>query len=291
VSAGNNQSGYVGTSLPVTISVLALNSYTGQPVQGATVTFSAVPIGGTFGSPTAVTNSSGIATTTYTLPTKPGAITITASSPSMTTAYFGETANAGPPASMVLVSGGKQRGTVGTTLAAPIVVSVKDTYGNAVAGVSVSFGGKVGGTFSPNPVNSNSLGQASSYYTLPTIASMLTLEASITGFQIKFSEQSVAGSPASVNIVSGNNQSAPPNTLLPQPLVVNVEDQYGNLISGATVNFTDNDANGTLSSTNVITTANGQATVTYITGPNAGTVDITASISGVTPANFTETVQ
>jgi len=70
----------------------------------------------------------------------------------------------------------------------------------------------VGGTFSPNPVNSNSLGEASSYYTLPTKASMLTLQASITGFQIKFSEQSVAASPASVNVVLGNNQSVPPNT-------------------------------------------------------------------------------
>jgi len=149
----------------------------------------------------------------------------------------------------------------------------------------------VGGTFSPNPVNSNSLGEASSYYTLPTKASMLTLQASITGFQIKFSEQSVAASPASVNVVLGNNQSVPPNTLLPQPLVVNVEDQYGNLISGATVSFTDNDAHGTLSSSTVITTANGQATVTYITPSQPGTVTITASVLGLTPVNFTETVQ
>ncbi|MFZ0769903.1 MAG: Ig-like domain-containing protein [Candidatus Sulfotelmatobacter sp.] len=293
VTAGNNQSGYVGTSLPVTLSVQALSSYTGQPVANAAIAFAAVPAGGTFGSPTAITNSAGIATTTYILPTKPGAVTITASgsSSSTTTAYFTETANAGPPASMVLVSGGKQRGTVGTTLPAPIVVSVKDAFGNAVSAVPVEFGGKVGGTFSPDPVNSNSLGEASSYYTLPTKASMLTLDAAITGFEIKFSEQSIAASPASVNLVAGNNQSEPPNTLLPQPLVVNVEDQYGNLISGATVSFTDNGANGTLSSSSVITTANGQATVTYVTPPQAGTVTITASILGLTPVNFTETVQ
>ncbi len=294
VTAGNNQSGDVGKSLPLALSVQALNSYTGQPVVGAAISFSAVPTGGTFGSPTATTNSAGIATSTYTLPTKPGAVTITASgdSPSTTTtAYFGETANVGPPTSLVLVSGGKQRGTVGTTLPAPIVVAVKDTYGNPVSGISVNFGGSVGGTFSPNPVNSNSLGEASSYYTLPTKASMLTLQASITGFQIKFSEQSVAASPASVNVVLGNNQSVPPNTLLPQPLVVNVEDQYGNLISGATVSFTDNDAHGTLSSSTVITTANGQATVTYITPSQPGTVTITASVLGLTPVNFTETVQ
>jgi len=113
VTAGNNQSGDVGKSLPLALSVQALNSYTGQPVVGAAISFSAVPTGGTFGSPTATTNSAGIATSTYTLPTKPGAVTITASgdSPSTTTtAYFGETANVGPPTSLVLVSGGKAEG-------------------------------------------------------------------------------------------------------------------------------------------------------------------------------------
>jgi hypothetical protein len=120
---------------------------------------------------------------------------------------------------------------------------------------------------------------------------MLTLGANITGYSVNISEQSIAGSPASVNLVSGNNQSALPDTLLPQSLVVNVKDQYGNLISGCTVQFTDNNAGGTLSSSSVVTTANGQASVTYITPSKPGTVTITASISGLTPVNFTETVQ
>jgi hypothetical protein len=110
-------------------------------------------------------------------------------------------------------------------------------------------------------------------------------------FSVGISEQSVAGSPASVNYISGNNQSEPPNTLLPAPLVVSVKDQYGNLVAGATVNFTDNGAGGTLSSSSVTTTGTGRASVTYITGSQSGTVTITASISGLTPVNFTETVE
>jgi hypothetical protein len=70
-----------------------------------------------------------------------------------------------------------------------------------------------------------------------------------------------------------------------------VKDQYGNLIAGATVSFTDNNAGGTLSSSSVVTNGSGRASVTYITGSQAGTVTITASISGLTPVNFTETVQ
>lgn len=138
-------------------------------------------------------------------------------------ANFGETANADPPASIAAVSGSNQKGTVATTLPAPVVVSVKDHYQNAVSGVSVSFTDKgIGGIFNPTSANTNSIGQASSYYTLPTKASPLTVYA-------------ITGSPASVNYVSGNHQSAPPNTLLPAPLVVAAKDQYGNLVAGATV--------------------------------------------------------
>ena len=292
VTAGNSQSGYVGTTLPVTLSVQAISSYTGKPVAGATISFTASPSGGSFGSPTAVTNSSGIASTTYTLPTKPSAVIVTASGPATTTAYFEETANAGPPASLTAVSGTKQKGTVGTTLPAPVTVAVKDPHGNGVSGISVNFTtGTFGGSFSPTSAATNALGQASSYYTLPTKASMLTLGANITGYSVNISEQSVAGIPATVNLVSGNSQSALPSTLLPKPLVVSVKDKYGNLIAGATVQFTDNNAGGTLSSSSVITTANGQASVTYITPSQPGTVTITASVSGLTPVNFTETVE
>jgi hypothetical protein len=180
---------------------------------------------------------------------------------------------------------------VGTTLPAPIVVSVKDPHGNAVSGISVNFTtGTFGGAFSPATALTNSLGQASSYYTLPTKASMLTLNANIPGYSVNISEQSVAGSPASLNLVSGNNQSALPNTLLPKPLVVSAKDLYGNVISGVAVGFTDNNAGGTLSSKTVVTSVNGQASVTYITSSTPGTVTITASISALTPVNFTETV-
>ena len=292
VSGGNSQSGYVGTVLPVSLSVQALSSYTGRPVAGVTINFKASPNKGTFGSPAAVTNGSGIASTTYTLPNTPCAVTITASSSSTTTTYLAATANAGPAASLIVISGSRQKGTVGTTLPSPMVISVKDPHGNAVPGISVNFTtGTFGGTFSPASAKTDSLGQASSYYTLPTKASMLTLGANIPGYSVNISEQSVAASPASLNLISGNNQSAPPNTLLAKPLVVSVKDKYGNLVSGISVGFTDNGANGKLSSANVVTAANGQASVTYITGSQPATVTITATVPGLTPVNFMEVVK
>lgn len=290
-NAGNNQSAYVGTTLPTSISVIALNPYTNQPVPNVTVTFAASPSGGSLGSPSAVTNSSGIATTTYKLPTKPETVTITASSSKATTTSFSEIAAAGPAAEISLVSGGYQKGTVATVLPAPIVVSVRDPYNNLMPNAAVNFTDNSSGTFNPTTATTNSSGQASSYYTLPTKVASITLTATTGTYQTITSEQSLAGSAASVNYVSGNNQSAQPNQQLSLPLVVSVNDQYGNAVSGVTVNFSDNEAGGKVSKSQVVTTSNGRASTSYITPSKAGTVNVTASVSGLQAFSFTVTVQ
>jgi len=89
---GNNQSGKVGTTLPKAIQVKAVNPYTNLAIPGVTVTFSDGGAGGTFSSPSAVTNSNGVASTTYTLPSTTGSITITANASGFTTPAFSETA-------------------------------------------------------------------------------------------------------------------------------------------------------------------------------------------------------
>ena len=68
-TGGNNQTGTVGTKLPTSLTVLASNN--GTAVSGVSVSFADGGAGGTFNPTTAVTNSSGIATTTYTLPNTP----------------------------------------------------------------------------------------------------------------------------------------------------------------------------------------------------------------------------
>jgi protocatechuate 3,4-dioxygenase beta subunit len=291
-NAGNNQSAYVGTTLPTTLSVVALSIYNNQPVQNIPITFTASPSGGSFSNSSAVTNSSGVATTTYKLPTKPETVTITVSSSKAVGSYFSETAVAGPAAEISLVSGGYQKGTVATTLTAPVVIAVKDPYNNLMPNAVVNFtDNNAGGTFNPSSATTNSSGQASSYYTLPTKASNLTLTATTGIFTTSTAEQSVAGSAASVNYVSGNNQSAQPNTQLTLPLVVSVTDQYGNPVSGVTVAFSDNNAGGKVSKSQVVTSSSGRASISYITPSVAGTVNITASVPGLQAFSFAVTVQ
>lgn len=289
-SAGNSQSGFAGSALPTSLTVVAVNPYNGSPISGVTVTFSDNGKGGTFGSPTAVTDANGLASTTYTLPVKPQTLTITATSPGYSTATFTEFDTVGPVAVLSVVSGGKQTGTVGTTLPLPLVFKAKDAVGNVVPGASVTFSDGFGGQFSPNPGITDSTGQISTLYTLPTVAKSLSVAASVGSVQVKASEQSLPGPATSVNIIQGNNQVAHINNKLPKMLIVAVVDQYGNGISGLTVNFIDNGAGGSFTNASPVTNASGQASTGYTTPGHTGTVTIDATYSTLPPAVFTETV-
>src|SRR4029077_13939092 len=240
-----------------------------SPLPNVTVTFDGKGLG-SFGNPNPTTDSTGTASTTYTLPTNftSNTLTITVSSPGYASITFVETVTAGNPASIVPVSGGSQSGTVGTTLPKAIVFRVADQYGNGVPGVSVTFSDSPNhGTFSSKTVTTDNLGKATVTYTLPTKAGYNTVTASGGGFNASVQERAVAGNPTAMSIVSGNNQTGHPNTLLAQPLKVKVTDQFMNVVAGVTVNFTDNGAGGALSAPSVITNASGVASVSYTT-PN-----------------------
>jgi len=287
-NGGNNQTGQLGTTLPTPLTVLA--TINGNPASGVSVSLSDGGAGGSFGSSTIITASNGTASTTYTLPSTAKTVTITASSNGYSSAIFTETASA-LVSQITVVSGQKQTGTVGTTLPLPLVVKAKNAAGQGVAGVPITFADGSTGTFTPNPAISGANGQATTSYKLPTVAKSITVTAAYGSVETSMTEHAVAGAPANLSIVSGNNQSANPNTQLPNKLVVKVVDQYKNPTSGVTVTFTDNGAGGTFSSTSPVTGANGQASVSYTTGSKAGKITISATTSTLGPVNFTETVK
>ena len=291
ICGGNNQSGNTGATLPIALCVSATNN--GVLSSGVKITFSDGGVGGSFSAGTVTTGTGGKASTRYTLPPTAQTVTVTATAAGYTPITFTETAVSAVVTTLTVSSGGRQTGTVGTTLPLPIVITAKNSSGKIVSGASITFGdGGSGGSFSPNPAVTNSKGQASTSYTLPTVPkATITVTASDGSASVTTQEKSVAGSPANFTIVSGNNQSANPKTLLPKKLAVLVTDQYNNAISGVTVTFTDNGAGGTFSSTNPVTATNGQASVSYTTGLTAGSVTITATTGSLAPLNFTETVK
>ena len=89
--SGDSQANLTGSVLAQPLKV-RVNGTDGQPFAGATVTWSVIGGSAVLGSPTALTDTTGDATTTVTLGAAPGAISIQASVASVTPVTFGATA-------------------------------------------------------------------------------------------------------------------------------------------------------------------------------------------------------
>jgi len=293
VTGGNAKSATVFTALPTPISIQASNPYNGQPDAGATIKFSDGGKGGSFNPLSAVTDSNGNASTIYTLPQKSGTYTLTISATGFGNATVTATATPGPVVRIIAWGGTMQTGAAGSSLVKPIIAQAQDTYKNGVSGVTVNFTANKGAVPSPTSAITGTNGKASTTLQLPTTVGTITVTTSSAGLKnITFPEYSVAGPPSSITITGGNNQVAPAGTQLPQALAVRVTDQYGNLVSGAAVNFDHGGAGGTFSSANpVITSSSGTASQFYTLPPSPGTITINATVAGVNPAVFTETGQ
>ena len=149
ILGGDGQTGIVGERLPDPPSVRVLGPG-GAPVSSLDVDFSLSANGGflesmdgTEVSPnlTVRTDAMGDATVGgWILGTTPGTPGVTVQVPGLAPVILTATAETGPPALLVKVSGDQQSKVVGTLLDAPLVVRVTDTQGNPVAGSTITFG-------------------------------------------------------------------------------------------------------------------------------------------------------
>jgi hypothetical protein len=218
VYAGNNQTGTVSTQLKNSLAARATRD--GSPVAGIAISYSDGGAGGSFSVASGTTNSNGVVSTSYTLPSAAKTVTIAATSTGYPAVTFAETATAN--VQVLSINGGNgQSGSAGTTL--PTALSVLATVNNnPTAGVAVAFSdGGAGGTFGTPSATTNGSGIASSSYTLPGSAKSVTITASSSGYNpATFGETATgtaAGIPASLfsagwNSISGN---PPPPTWCP----------------------------------------------------------------------------
>ncbi len=284
-TAGNNQTGSTGTTLPNALTVLASNLNSGVGNSGVTVSFSDGGAGGTFGTPAAVTGSNGMASTTYTLPPNAGTITITVTSTGYTSTTFTEIATSGSVQALTATAGNNQSGGTGTTLPTALTVTATNN-GIPVSGVSVTFSdNSAGGSFGTPTVITGTNGTASTTYTLPSTAQTVTISATSAGYNSATFTETADTLALSPN--GGNNQTGGIGTTLPVALTV-LASSDGSPASGVSVSFTDNGAGGTFGTPTATTGANGIASTTYKLPANAQTVSITASSAGYTSATFTE---
>ena len=87
--------------------------------------------------------------------------------------------------------------------------------------------------------------------------------------------------PAAIAAVSGSGQSASVGTALTSPVVFEVTNSSDAPISGVTVSFAVTNGSATLAPTSAVTDANGTASTQVTLGGTAGSVEITATVQGL----------
>jgi hypothetical protein len=183
----------------------------------------------------------------------------------------------------------EQTGRVGEALPQPLVAAVKDATGRPVEGAKVVFAltdAAPGAAVTPDTASTNADGQATASITLGTTPGTqagevraLNSGGTVTA-SAPFTLTAVSENANGIQSVSGNNQSAPVNAPLPQPLVVEVADAFGNPIAGRVVTWTV-EGGGSVSETSTTTGADGLTSVTRTLGPTAGPQQTQAIAEGL----------
>ncbi len=285
--SGDGQEGAVGKPLPNPLVVLVKDQF-GAPMSGVTVAFSIVAGDGSVDPSTATTNNEGKAQTVWTLGPNPGENKVQASVDGIDQVVTFTATGIAPVATTIeKVSGDNQYGYAGEPLADPIVVVVKDQFGNPMSGVSVSFAVITGGgTVSPSDQDTNEQGKAQANWTLGPNPGKNEVQVSVSGLSPVIFTAEGTLRPSSIEKVSGDDQTGVVGTDLPESLVVLVKDQLGNPLPGATATFTviqgDGKVNGE-NSVEVQTGVDGKASVALTLGTTAGTDNniVQVSVEGV----------
>ncbi|MBI4539705.1 MAG: Ig-like domain-containing protein [Gemmatimonadetes bacterium] len=289
--SGDGQEGRAGAALQSAL-VAAVQDRYGNGVAGETVTFTVTGGGGSVTPSSRQTDASGRASATWTLGPSLGAHTLEARAGSLAPVTFSATARSGAPASVVKVSGDGQQATVGTALPAPLVVEVRDQFGNRVRGEAVSFVVTVGaGTASPATTQTDTSGRASTTWTLGTAAGTQRLEARVGSLSpAVFTAVGLPGAAAEIVKAAGDGQSARVGTPVAIPPSVRARDRFGNAVPGVTVTFAVTAGGGSVTGATQITDGGGTAAVgSWTLGPTAGTNTLTAAVAGLSPVTFTAT--
>lgn len=262
----------LGASQQLTAAVL---DQRGDPIAGASLTWSS--------------NALAVATVTGS-----GLVTAVGNGSAQVTAHSGAL-NSSPAnvtvaqaaAALVQVVGNAQTDTVGQQLPIALTVQANDALGSPVAGVTVGFVvTQGGGSLTAPSAMTAANGRAAVSWTIGTTAGAAqTVTASAAGASTAtFSATAVADVAAALVLLSGNNQQGQPSTALPAPIVVRVNDQFGNPVSPRTVDFVVTSGGGSVNPTSAPTGANGQAQTTWTLGPGLGAQTLEAQSGALTGA-------
>ena len=180
--SGDNQTGNVQFPLAGDLRIVVQDA--GTPASGVAVNWSGTGTNGSFNPASGTTDANGLATTRWTLPEEAGqhiaAADVAGASGSPVT--FTAIGRPGAASTLVRVSGNDQAGGLGLPADEPLVVSVRDQYGNGVSGVTVEWEVTQGDAVVPPVSQSGSNGQAQALVVYGQISAIpIIVAARVTG--------------------------------------------------------------------------------------------------------------
>jgi adhesin/invasin len=275
---------------------LQVQDVSGNPVGQGGIQITALLSGsGTLGGqPTATTDGFGRAAfSDLVISGAPGAKTLVLSSADPALDGISVPVNLPEVASIAIQTPAPASATVGTTISNAPAWILKDAAGQTVADVPVTLSASAGTLVPAGSVASdvNGIVQVQSW-TLGTLADTQYAAVSVAGTELvdTIEIEAVPDLPTNLVYISGNQQSAPPDSALPQHLIVRVTDQYGNGVSGVTIQWRACDGSGGFDE---LSGGDGFSAARQPTGPQTGafcTQAISANLTG-SPVQFDYTVE
>jgi len=305
---GDAQTRNVATALPLPLRVV-VRDRNGNTIANHPVTFMPTQGGGTMIDPQVIyTDSTGVAQARYKLGKSAGVNFVEARAIkndgsgavlSNSPVRFTEIAVANPPAKLTILGGDNQTAQPGKALPQLFKVQLNDINDWPVADVQVKFTVLVnnGAITSTNPATTDMYGQATAQAVAGSGKGNTLYSASLPSYAaisaVTFTATTTSGPASKIVYLLGGDQTGTVGRTLYTPLVVRVEDEYGNAVPDWPVMFNVVDdgtvsGKGTLDGgvTGLTATSNAQGTAiaNYTLGTRAGLNKVRASAVNLNPA-------
>jgi hypothetical protein len=274
--------------------VVELQDAQGNPIaqSGVPVTASIASGGGTLaGGTTEVTGGDGRAPFgDLTIVGPPGPRTLRFAGPAPLSDVVSGPVTLPSVARIAVLSSPPESVAVGTVLSNPALWSLTDAAGQPVPDVAVTLSASTGNTIDPTSATSDPNGSVQlQSWAVSQVTGKQAVTLAFPGGSSQIQIQAIHGPADSLQKISGDNQSAPVNSQLPEQLVVKAVDRFGNGVRAVLVQWRTCDGVG---SYDEVTLPGGFASALQETGPEPGTFCVMASSDGLkgSPVQFTYTV-
>lgn len=283
--AGSNQRALAGKTLPQLVVVRATNKR-GAPATAKRVTFRVTDGQGSVDPATAITDADGRARANWTLGSGPGRQTLLASVENVDSALAIQ-AEADPVAenTRVVALADHLSGHAGDMLADTVSIRVTDSAGRVLPDVPVRWVIIDGGSIEALSARTDSLGIAGARWTLARKTGLQRVRAQVGSGAalgippVTISASALAGPPAGLIVMAGDNQRSSAGSELPKPIVLRVVDENGSPVAAAPVTLAA--SGGTLADTALTTDSTGLATTRWTLGHSAGDYSLAIHADGV----------